>query len=197
MKTDEELITDMRNGDKTALDVLMDRYKEMVRSHAMKMFILGGDRDDLIQEGMIGLFGAARDYDGSKGASFSTFANLCVSRQIYKAVQASQRRKNGPLNDYIPIYQSGENGDRFLLDEVSERVQESPEMAVIEREKLRDLLSALDRELTPMERRVCDLYIVGIRGEEAAEVVGTSCKSIDNAMQRVRRKIRRAVRNDA
>ena len=76
-------------------------------------------------------------------------------------------------------------------------MQESPEMAVIEREKLRDLLSALDRELTPMERRVCDLYIVGIRGEEAAEVVGTSCKSIDNAMQRVRRKIRRAVRNDA
>lgn len=197
MKTDEELIQDLRRGDKGAVDVLLDRYKGMVRSRAMKMYILGGDRDDLIQEGMIGLFGAARDYDEAKGASFSTFAALCVSRQLYKAVQSSQRGKNTPLNDYVPIYQEDEKGERFLLDELSERVQESPEKAVIEREQLQDLLSALDSELTPMERRVCDLYIVGIRGEEAALVMGTSAKSVDNAMQRVRKKVRKAVSEDA
>ena len=197
MKTDEELIDELRQGNRAVIDVLMDRYKSMVRGRAMKMYILGGDRDDLIQEGMIGLFGAVRDYDPEKGASFATFASLCVSRQLYKAVQASQRQKNVPLNDYVPIYQKDEDGDRFLLDELSQKVQESPEKAVIEREQLQVLMSAMDSELTKMEKRVCDLYIVGIRGEEAAEVMGTSPKSVDNAVQRIRKKLRKVVADGA
>ncbi|MCR5303112.1 MAG: sigma-70 family RNA polymerase sigma factor [Lachnospiraceae bacterium] len=193
MKSDEELISDLRLGDNTAIDILMDRYKGLVRSRAMKMYILGGDREDLIQEGMIGLFSATRDYDPSRGASFATFAALCVSRQMYKAVQSSRRYKNAPLNDYVPIYQTDDDGDQFLLDVISQKLQDSPEMAVIEREQMQEILSALDSKLTPMERRVCDLYIVGIRGEEAAAVVGTTGKSVDNAMQRVRHKLRSAM----
>ena len=191
--TDEELILRLREGEEQITDYIMEKYKNLVKSKAKSMYILGADREDLIQEGMIGLFKAVRDYDTGRDASFSTFADLCVSRQMYTAVQAAGRKKHAPLNTYISLYATlseKEGGEDFeMINSVISREEKSPEELLIDRENLELLEKAIDRELSGFEKQVLDLYLTGMKYTQIAKVLGKDGKSTDNALQRIRNKI--------
>ncbi len=192
--TDEELIDRLRGGETPIMDYICDKYKKLVKSKAKSMFILGGDGEDLIQEGMIGLFKAVRDYDSGRDASFYTFADLCISRQMYAAVQASQRQKHIPLNTYISLYsntpeQGGE--DRSLLEALSDKADRDPEAVFLDKERVAYLESLIDAELSSFEKQVLDLYMTGMSYTQIAKVLGRDEKSTDNALQRLKNKIRK------
>jgi RNA polymerase sporulation-specific sigma factor len=194
-KRDEELIDRLRAGEEVVMDYICEKYKNLVRSKAKSMFIIGGDNEDLIQEGMIGLFKAVRDYDCGRDASFYTFAELCINRQIYTAIQASQRRKHGPLNTYVSLYSkgnpAGNDEDRALLEALADKTEANPEDLVIDKERVADLEAAIDRELSPFEKQVLDLYLTGMKYGQIAKVLGRDDKSTDNALQRLKGKIRK------
>lgn len=195
-KTDEEIILEIHDGDDPgAMDHIMNKYKNLVRKKAASMFILGADRDDLIQEGMIGLFKAVRDYDYGRDASFATFADLCISRQMYSAIKSLARKKHAPLNSYISIYAERE-GDGEGLSPALEDVLESdssfiPEQHIIDQENLKALEETIEKELSPLETQVLDLYITGMSIRQISAVLSRDEKSTDNAMQRVRNKLRK------
>lgn len=193
--TDEELIDMLRGGEEKIMDYICDKYKNLVRSKAKSMYILGGDNEDLIQEGMIGLFKAVRDYDSGRDASFFTFADLCVSRQLYTAVQASQRKKHFPLNTYVSLYSSPSNEqegkETELLEALALRTQQSPEELFLDKERVAYLEAAIDRELSSFEKQVLDLYMTGMSYAQIARVLGRDEKSTDNALQRLKSKIRK------
>lgn len=193
--TDEELILLYRDGRKEISDYICNKYKDMVRSKANSMFILGAEREDLIQEGMIGLFNAMRDYDAGRDAMFSTFANLCISRQIYKAIQASNRQKAMPLNNYISIYNQESEGEDTLEIAIQDSVTaNNPEAAVIDREAVELLEKKIDSQLSELERQVLELQLTGMGYVEIAKVLGRDEKSTDNAIQRIRSKIRKIIK---
>lgn len=183
--TDEELIERLRKGEQELEDYLMEKYKGMVLKKAHAMFIVGGEREDLIQEGMIGLFRALRDYQPGKSATFSTFANLCVERQIYKAIEMSGRLKNKPLNSYISLSEE----ESPILDSLAFE-QQDPEAIVIDRENVNVMQEKIRQHLSLFETQVLDSYLEGMTYTQIAEVMGKSPKSIDNALQRIRGKIR-------
>ncbi len=195
--SDEELIVRLRDGESPITDYIMDKYKNLVRSKAKSMYILGADREDLIQEGMIGLFKAIRDYDTGRDASFFTFADLCVSRQMYTAVQAAGRQKHAPLNTYISLYAGRtENGaeqseERELIDSVLSKAERSPEELFIDKENLELLEKIIDRELSSFEKQVLDLYLTGMKYSQIAKVLGRDDKSTDNALQRIKAKLKK------
>ena len=159
------------------------------------MFILGADRDDLIQEGMIGLFKAVRDYDYGRDASFATFADLCISRQMYSAIKSLARKKHAPLNSYISIYAErevdGEGLSPALEDVLESDSSFIPEQHIIDQENLKVLEEAIEKELSPLETQVLDLYITGMSIRQISAVLSRDEKSTDNAMQRVRNKLRK------
>lgn len=190
--TDEELIDRIRDGEEQITDYIMDKYKYLVRNKAGSMYILGADREDLIQEGMIGLFKAIRDYDSGRDASFFTFAELCVSRQMYSAVQAAGRMKHIPLNSYISLYDGGENGEESILNVLADHGQ-NPEDEFIDKENVRQLEQRMEKELSGFEKQVLDLYITGMTYGQIAKVLGRDEKSTDNALQRLRTKIRKMI----
>lgn len=192
--SDEELIVRLRDGDERITDYIMDKYKNLVRSKAGSMYILGGDRDDLIQEGMIGLFKAIRDYDSGRDASFFTFAELCISRQMYSAVQAAGRMKHIPLNSYISLYQTEEHGEeeKRILDILADNGL-NPEDLVIDKENVESLEKQIDKELSSFEKQVFELYMTGMSYSQIAKVLGRDDKSTDNALQRLKTKIRRMI----
>ena len=183
--TDEELIERLRDGEQELEDYLMEKYKGMVLKKAHAMFIVGGEREDLIQEGMIGLFRALRDYQPGKSATFATFANLCVERQIYKAIEMSGRLKNKPLNSYISLSEE----ESPILDSLAFE-QQDPEAIVIDRENVNVMQEKIRQHLSRFETRVLDAYLEGMTYTQLAEAMGKSPKSIDNALQRIRGKIR-------
>lgn len=202
---DDELIALSREQDTRATEMLIGRYKGMVRSRARSMFILGGDSEDLIQEGMIGLFKAVRDYDCGRDASFATFAALCVSRQLYTAVQASGRKKHMPLNTAVSLnapLQSCRDADRESGTELEESVSDelvtqisggygsNPEKVLIDRENLLQLQERIEEELSPFEKQVLDLRLTGMNYVEIAHILNRDEKSTDNALQRIRAKVR-------
>lgn len=193
--SDEELIVRLRDGEAQITDYIMEKYKNLVKSKAKSMYILGADREDLIQEGMIGLFKAIRDYDIGRDASFFTFADLCVSRQMYTAVQAAGRQKHAPLNTYISLYanMSGqEDGEeREMINDIISQAEKNPEELLIDRENLEFLEKAIDKELSGFEKQVLDLYLTGMKYTQIAKVLGRDDKSTDNALQRIKNKIRR------
>lgn len=194
---DEELILRIRDGEEKITDYIMEKYKNLVRSKAGSMYILGADREDLIQEGMIGLFKAIRDYDIGRDASFATFADLCVARQMYTAVQAAGRKKHAPLNSYVSLY-AGNGSDKIeeekkLLDSLVSRDEQNPEELLIDRENVERIEKAIESELSSFERQVLDLYLTGMKYTEIARVLGKDDKSTDNALQRCRSKIRKAL----
>lgn len=193
--TDEELIDRLRGGETAIMDYICDKYKNLVRSKAKSMFILGGDNEDLIQEGMIGLFKAVRDYDTGRDASFYTFADLCISRQMYTAVQASKRQKHSPLNTYISLYsdtgEQEEKGEKSLLEMLSDRAELSPEEVFLDKERVAYLENAIENELSPFEKQVLDLYMTGMTTTQIAKVLSRDEKSTDNALQRLKSKIRK------
>ena len=192
--TDEELLLSLREGDTRVTEYLMEKYKNLVKHKAKSMYILGADREDLIQEGMIGLFKALRDYDSGRDASFATFADLCVSRQMYTAVQASRRKKHAPLNTYIPLYggeRREDGGENELINSLVSRMEQNPEEMLIDRENVEHLLTQIEKELSPFEKQVLDLYLTGMSYLQIARVLGRDEKSTDNALSRIKSKVRR------
>ena len=185
--TDEELLTRLRSGEEEISDYLMEKYKGFVRQKARAMFLIGGETDDLIQEGMIGLFKAVQDYRPDREASFRTFAGLCIDRQLYSAVKNSTRQKHIPLNSYVSLSEEEESGSLEGL------WSENPEALVIDRENTGILEKEISKALSPMENKVLDYYLRGYGYVQIAEIMGKTPKSIDNALQRIRGKIRTCI----
>ncbi len=186
--TDEELISKYRDGDKQIMDYLMEKYKNLVRKEANAMFLLGGENDDLIQEGMIGLFKAIQDYNEQKEASFYTFARLCVTRQMYSAIEASKRKKHSPLNSYISLYDNDED-QGSLIDQMEASEESNPEELFISQEYAEVLERKLKDSLSDLEKRVLYMYVSGFDYRTIAKLLDKSDKTVDNALQRIRGKM--------
>lgn len=190
--TDEELIRKLRAGEKPITDYLMEKYKGMVRQKAKAMYLLGGENDDLIQEGMIGLFKAVQDYDEDAGASFSSFAQLCVSRQMYSAIKAAKRKKHIPLNSYVSIYSSAEGNERGegvpLAETIEAGLESNPEELLLGNEYAHAFEEELKSRLSKLENRVLYLHLMGMNYLKIAELMDKSPKTIDNALQRIKGK---------
>ena len=180
--TDEQLIENINAGETLCMDVLIERYKRQVRNQARPLYLIGGDSDDLIQEGMLGLFKAIRDYRPDKSDSFEAFASLCISRQLYSAIQAAGRLKHAPLNSYVEL--SPELGEQ--ADGLKGR---SPEELLIDQENIRSLQEEILKAATPLEQKILEAYLNGQSYTEIAQRLGKEPKSIDNALQRIRRKL--------
>lgn len=192
--TDEELVIRARDGEKEITEYLMDKYKNLVRSKASTMYILGADREDLIQEGMIGLFKAVRDYDSGRDASFYTFAELCISRQMYTALQASGRKKHSPLNTYVSIYQGHDDEEGSgLIDALENQKERNPEEIFIDKENVAAIETIIENDLSAFEKQVLELSMTGMGYVEIAKLLGKDGKSTDNALSRVKVKIRKAL----
>ena len=183
---DEELVSLFDRGDRAASDCLLERYKGYVRSLSRARFLIGGETDDLIQEGMIGLVKAIRDYDPEKGASFKTFATLCIVRQHNTAIEASARQKNEPLNRSVSLTDDEwENAFRLMKTGSS-----TPEEILLEREASKELEEKIRKLLSPFENQVLSLYLDEVGYREIAKRLGKTPKTIDNAIQRIRKKVR-------
>jgi len=190
--TDEELLKQLHNGNSEIIDFIMEKYKDLVRRKARALYLMGGDNDDLIQEGMIGLFKAIRDYESNKEASFYSFAELCITRQLYSAIQASNRKKHTPLNSYVSLYSGtvSQNEQAIPLKDILPSVKEgNPEDLVIHRESARQMEEALRERLSEYEIQVLNSYLQGNNYIEIGEQLGKTSKSIDNALQRIRKKM--------
>jgi RNA polymerase sporulation-specific sigma factor len=189
--TDEELVEAVQNGDDEALEFLIHKYRNFVRAKARSYFLIGADREDIVQEGMIGLYKSIRDYRQDKLTSFKAFAELCVTRQIITAIKTATRQKHIPLNSYVsldkPIYD--EDSDRTLLDVLSTQRVSDPEEVVIHQEEFDDIEFKLSELLSDFERKVLMLYLDGRSYQEIAVDLERHVKSVDNALQRVKRKL--------
>lgn len=189
--TDEELVELSSEGDKNATEYLLSRYKNAVRAKARMYFLAGADRDDIVQEGMIGLFKAIRDFDITKQASFKSFAELCVRRQIITAVKTATRKKHLPLNSYIslskPAFQ--EEGEGPFLGFLSELEEMGPEDLFISKENAKDMGIKIKESLSKLEKEVLDMYVEGMSYQEIAKQMRRPPKSIDNALQRIKKKL--------
>ena len=189
--TDEEIVSLAKDGDTAALEFLIGKYKNFVRSKARTYFLIGADREDIIQEGMIGLYKAIRDYRYDKQASFHSFAEICVTRQIITAIKTATRQKHMPLNSYVslnkPVYE--EESERTLSDVITQGKAGNPEDLFIDQEDFLDIESTMQRILSPLEQDVVNLYLEGKSYVEIAQQLGRHVKSVDNALQRVKRKL--------
>ncbi len=198
--SDEEILLRIQKGDQSAMDYLLEKYKYLVRNKAKALYLIGGDRDDLIQEGMIGLYKAIRDYDPEKQKFFFNFADLCISRQIYSAIKASNRKKNIPLNTYISIYtpvygESGDNEEKeALVDIMYQKNVSNPEELVIDKENTSMIEYELVRRLSDLERQVLSLYMQDLKYVQIAEVLGKEPKTIDNALTRIKTKLNQVLK---
>lgn len=189
-REDEEIIRQIQEGNQELTDYIMERYKYLVKKKAKALYILGGDNDDLIQEGMIGLFKAIRDFNCEQNYSFYAFAEICITRQMYSAMKAAGRQKHLPLNTYISFHTMiGSGEDEGELKDVLESGMKTPEELVIGRENLEQLAEVIEQKLSVMEKEVLDLYISGISYKDIAKILGKSEKSIDNALQRMKSKL--------
>ncbi len=190
---DEQIVEDARNGNSMAQEYLIKKYKNFVRAKARSYFLIGADREDIIQEGMIGLFKAIRDFRCDKISSFRAFAELCITRQIITAIKTATRQKHIPLNSYVslnkPIYD--EESDRTLLDVLSGKRVCDPEELLISREEVMNIESKIGEILSDLEWQVLMYYLQGKSYQEIAEDLDRHVKSIDNALQRVKRKLER------
>lgn len=188
---DEDVIKDAKAGDAQALEFLINKYKSFVRAKARTYFLIGADREDIIQEGLIGLYKAIRDFRGDKLSSFRAFAELCITRQIITAIKTATRQKHIPLNSYVslnkPIFD--EESDRTLLDVISEENISDPEEMIINREEFNGIEVKMGEILSGLEWEVLSLYLQGKSYQEVAEELDRHVKSIDNALQRVKRKL--------
>ena len=192
--TDEQLISRLRGGEKPIMDFLMEKYKGLVRQKAKAMYLWGGENDDLIQEGMIGLFKAVEDYEPDAGASFYSFAELCISRQMYTAIKASQRKKHLPLNSYVSLYTSGKREDGKealpLAETIEAGAESNPEELLLNTEYANAFEEELMDQLSKLENRVLYLHLMGMDYLKIAEVMDKSPKAINNALQRIKGKAR-------
>jgi RNA polymerase sporulation-specific sigma factor len=190
---DEQLVIFVRDGNSSALEYLINKYKNFVRAKARSYFLIGADREDIVQEGMIGLYKAIRDFKGDKLSSFKAFAELCITRQIITAIKTATRQKHIPLNSYVsldkPIYD--EESERTLLDIISGSKVTDPEHLVINQEEFDDIEMKMGELLSDLERKVLMLYLDGRTYQEISVDLNRHVKSIDNALQRIKRKLER------
>jgi RNA polymerase sigma-H factor len=189
---DLRLVLRARNGDSAAMDALLRRYTGFVRLKASSYFIAGGESDDLIQEGLVGLYKAVRDFRTDKETSFRSFAELCITRQIITAIKTATRFKHAPLNTYVSFSHTPagqEDGDCTLGDALPGPAVDDPAVCVISTEELQSLVFCLGTGLSPLESDALRLYLEGNSYEEMAESLGCDTKTIDNALQRVKRKV--------
>ncbi|UYZ13503.1 RNA polymerase sporulation sigma factor SigH [Brevibacillus sp. WF146] len=193
MMSDEEIVDLVRENDAEALEYLINKYKNFVRAKARSYFLIGADREDIVQEGMIGLYKSIRDFRGDKLTSFKAFAELCITRQIITAIKTATRQKHIPLNSYVsldkPIYD--EDSDRTLLDVICGTKVTDPEELFINREEFDDIEGKMSEILSDLERQVLMLYLDGRSYQQIAVELKRHVKSIDNALQRVKRKLER------
>lgn len=189
--TDEEVVHLCQQGDSLAQEYVFNKYKNFVRSKARSYFLIGADHEDIVQEGMIGLYKAIRDYRPDKLSSFRAFAELCITRQIITAIKTATRQKHIPLNSYVslnkPLYD--EESDRTLLDVIIEGRASNPEELIIGQEDLSSIHAKIDEVLSSLEQEVLRSYLDGKSYQEIADNLGRHVKSIDNALQRVKRKL--------
>ncbi len=188
---DEQLVELSAEGDKQATEFILSKYKNLVRARAKDYYLAGADKEDLVQEGMIGLFKAIRDFDITKQASFRGFAEICVKRQILTAVKMATRQKHMPLNSYVslnqPVYE--DETERTLVDMLAQRESVNPEEMFLRREKAEALEAEIAKKLSGLERTVLSLYMGGMDYREIAVELNRPPKSIDNALQRIKRKL--------
>ena len=184
---DEDLLRRLRSGESEIADYLVDKYKYLVRQKARPLYLAGGDQEDLIQEGMLGLFKAIQGYQEDKETAFSTFAALCIDRQMYSAISMSQRQKHQPLNSFVSLSEPVSEQDLRLIDE------ETPEVIMISRESVDRMHEKIREILSPFEYQVLELYLKGYGYQQIAQQMEKSPKAIDNALQRIRTKVRSSV----
>ena len=180
---DEELVLLAQSGDEEAQEFLLDKYKFLVRAKSRAYFLIGADNEDIIQEGMIGLYKAVRDYNEEKNASFHSFAELCVNRQMITAIKAATRQKHQPLNSYVSLSEPESGG-------IGELLETSPEQMMIDRENVAQIKERIEKSLSDMEKEVLAYYMQGMNYVQIAEIMERSPKSIDNALQRIKNKLK-------
>lgn len=192
-QTDEQLIAAVRQGNLEAMDTLLNRYKNLVKKNARAMFLIGGEHDDLLQEGMIGLYKAILDYKPERNSSFATFANLCISRQLYTAIKSSNTMKNRPLNDYVSIDEKDmeeQNGEPlYMLGRYGEKNSRNPEELLLAQESTEMFMEYMKKVLSPFELEVLEVYLEEESYSKVAKRMERNPKVIDNALQRIRRKL--------
>ena len=191
--TDEEIISQIKQGDESALVYLLEKYKDIVNAKVGKYFIIGAEREDVIQEGMIGLFKAIKDFNPEKQNTFKSFANICVERQLITAIKSSNRQKHMPLNSYLSLnisaYDEQEsNSDSTLIDIFNSNLIEDPLDTITKKEYFENLEKTIDESLSDFEKKVLNRYINGDSYVQIAEKLDAPVKSIDNAIQRIRKK---------
>lgn len=188
---DEEVLRKVKNGCETSMEYLMKKYECIVRKKANTYFLIGSEHDDVVQEGFIGLYKAICDYDQSKRSSFSSFAELCITRQIITSIKSATRQKHMPLNSYVSLYKPAheDSSERTLLDTLMSSTERDPQDYLLKQEKKSLIKSKLMKALTKLEREVLTLYLQGCSYEEIAAKLKRKEKSIDNALQRVKRKV--------
>ena len=190
--TDEQIITDIKNGDEQALVYLLNKYKDLVNSKVGKYFIIGAEREDIVQEGMIGLFKAIKSYDSEKQNSFKSFANICIERQLITAIKSSNRQKHIPLNSYLSLntaaYDNNEDDSVELLETFNSKIIEDPLETIMKREQYNEVENAVNKNLSDFEKKVLNSYLNGESYNTIATKLETPVKSVDNAIQRIRKK---------
>lgn len=194
---DDQKVIEAQNGDKDAQEFILRKYKNLVKSHAKQYHITGADKEDLIQEGMIGLYKAIRDYNPEKNTYFHVFAQLCIARQIMSAVKSANRKKHTPLNDYISLDVSAEDVSENLIEQFSVNAVKGPEQLLIEKEDSENMRKKLQKALTEKEIKIVDLYLKGYSYAEMAEIVGISDKGISSTLHRVKKKLNAKVQPQA
>lgn len=192
-ETDEVLVQMIRKGNHDAMEFLMNKYKNMVRSRARTLYLAGADKEDLIQEGMIGLYKAIQDYEEKKEVPFFSFAELCINRQMYSAIKGSNAKKNQPLNNYVSIdSMQGKDGKESSLEHFfgtfSEKIN-NPEQLVIDKETIDVLEYTIVGQLSNLERKVLMYYMKDYSYDQIAEALGKEPKAVDNALQRIKKKL--------
>lgn len=193
--TDEQLIRRLYEGEREITDFIMNKYKGLVIKEAKAMYLFGGENDDLIQEGMIGLFKAIQNYDlNQEAASFYSFAKLCISRQMYSAIEASKRKKHSPLNSYVSFYEDSEEGR--VIDTIEAGVESDPEQLFLGKEWVSKLEKELDEQLSPLEKRVLYLHLMGTNYKTIASLIDKSPKTVDNALQRIKAKAEKIINSE-
>ncbi len=189
--SDEEIISQIKRGDEQALSFLLEKYKDLVNSKVGKYFIIGAEREDIIQEGMIGLYKAIKNFDNTKQNTFKTFANICIERQLITAIKSSNRQKHIPLNSYLSLNTSAYDNDEDnteLIETFKVDTIEDPLETIMKREYFDEIQNAMHKSLSKFEESVLERYMQGESYEVIAKKLDTPVKSIDNAIQRIRKK---------
>ena len=197
-KTDNELVASAKNGNEEALECLFNKYKELVNMKVSKYFIIGAEREDIVQEGMIGLYKAIKNYEEDKQNSFKTFANLCIERQLITAIKTSNRQKHIPLNSSLslntPIYENDE--DASLMEVFNSKIAEDPLDTITKKEYYKIVGNKIDENLSDFEKKVLSRFAAGESYVKIAEKLDSPVKSIDNAIQRIRKKANKNIINE-